>query len=71
MVLIGVVGFAIASACCGLTPKGSVAHNAALAAVLLHQTIGLLVPLVGGAIAYTILRHRLGPIRPARTAGGG
>jgi len=39
-----------------------VAHNGALAAVLLHQAIGLLVPLIGGAIAYTILRCRLGPI---------
>jgi uncharacterized membrane protein YbhN (UPF0104 family) len=41
-----------------------VPHNTALAAVLLHQAIGLLVPLIGGAIAYTILRHRLGPLRP-------
>ena len=40
-----------------------VAHNVALAAVLLHQAIGLLVPLIGGAIGYAILRHRLGPIR--------
>ncbi|HYB28820.1 MAG TPA: lysylphosphatidylglycerol synthase domain-containing protein [Solirubrobacteraceae bacterium] len=40
-----------------------VADHAALAAVLLHQAIGLLVPLTGGAIAYTILRHRFGPIR--------
>jgi len=40
---------------------GVVGH-AALAAVLLHQAIGLLVPLTGGAIAYTILRHRFGPI---------
>ncbi len=38
-----------------------VAHNAAVAAVLLHQAIGLLVPLTGGGIAYTILRRRLGP----------
>jgi uncharacterized membrane protein YbhN (UPF0104 family) len=40
-----------------------VAHNTALAAVLLHQAIGLLVPVIGGAVAYTILRHRLGPLR--------
>jgi hypothetical protein len=38
-----------------------VAAHATLAAVLLHQAIGLLVPLTGGAIAYTILRHRFGP----------
>jgi uncharacterized membrane protein YbhN (UPF0104 family) len=40
-----------------------VASHAALAAVLLHQAIGLIVPLTGGAIAYVILRHRFGPIR--------
>ncbi len=38
--------------------------NTAVAAVLLHQAIGLLVPLTGGVIAYGIIRHRLGPIRP-------
>jgi uncharacterized membrane protein YbhN (UPF0104 family) len=42
---------------------GVVAH-AALAAVLLHQAIGLLVPLIGGAIAYTVLHRRFGPLRP-------
>jgi len=46
----------------GMLIAYGVAHNVALAAVLLHQAIGLLVPLVGGAIAYTILRHRFGPI---------
>jgi hypothetical protein len=40
-----------------------VGHNPAVAAVLLHQAIGLFVPLTGGAIAYTILRRQLGPIR--------
>ena len=39
-----------------------VAHNQAIAAVLLHQAIGLLVPLTGGAIAYAVLRRRVGPI---------
>ena len=44
-----------------------VAHNAAIAAVLLHQAIGLLVPLTGGGIAYAILSRRVGPIiRSAR-----
>ena len=46
-----------------------VGHNAAIAAVLLHQAIGLLVPLTGGGIAYAILRRRLGPIRPRHTKG--
>jgi hypothetical protein len=40
-----------------------VAHNPAVAAVLLHQAIGLLVPLVGGGIAYMIIRRRLGLLR--------
>jgi uncharacterized membrane protein YbhN (UPF0104 family) len=39
-----------------------VAHNAAIAAVLLHQAIGLLVPLSGGGIAYIVLRRRVGPL---------
>ncbi|HEY1516843.1 MAG TPA: lysylphosphatidylglycerol synthase domain-containing protein [Solirubrobacteraceae bacterium] len=46
-----------------------VAHNPAVAAVLLHQAIGLLVPLAGGAIAYVIIRQTLGPISK-RQAGG-
>ncbi len=37
-------------------------HNPAVAAVLLHQAIGLLVPLVGGTIAYVIIRRQLGPV---------
>jgi uncharacterized membrane protein YbhN (UPF0104 family) len=40
-----------------------VAHNIALPAVLLYQAIGLLVPLIGGTVAYAILRHRFGPLR--------
>jgi uncharacterized membrane protein YbhN (UPF0104 family) len=39
-----------------------VAHDAALPAVLLHQAIGLLVPVIGGGIAYAVIRRRLGPI---------
>jgi uncharacterized membrane protein YbhN (UPF0104 family) len=45
-----------------------VGHNAAIAAVLLHQAIGLLVPLVGGAVAYTILRRSFGPIIRRRSS---
>ncbi len=43
-----------------------VAHNPAIAVVLLHQAIGLLVPLTGGGIAYAILRRRVGPLIGAR-----
>jgi uncharacterized membrane protein YbhN (UPF0104 family) len=48
-----------------------VAHNPAVAAVLLHQAIGLLVPLAGGGIAYMIIRRRLGPIRARASNGSG
>jgi uncharacterized membrane protein YbhN (UPF0104 family) len=34
-----------------------VTKDTALAAVLLYQAVGLLVPLVGGAIAYLLLRR--------------
>jgi uncharacterized membrane protein YbhN (UPF0104 family) len=47
----------------GMLVLYGVGANAAVAAVLLHQAIGLLVPLTGGAIAYTILRRRFGPLR--------
>ena len=46
-----------------------VGHNAAIAAVLLHQAIGLLVPLTGGGIAYTILRRHIGPMRASAAEG--
>jgi uncharacterized membrane protein YbhN (UPF0104 family) len=39
-----------------------VPHYVALAAVLLHQAIALLVPLTGGSIAQASLRRRLGPL---------
>jgi uncharacterized membrane protein YbhN (UPF0104 family) len=38
-------------------------HNAAIAAVILYQAIGQLVPLIGGGIAYVLLRGKIGPIR--------
>jgi len=40
-----------------------VGHDPAISAVLLYQAVGLLVPLVGGAIAYTVIRRSLEPIR--------
>ena len=40
-----------------------VGHNAAVAAVLLYQAIGLLVPLIGGAIAYLFLRSKFGSLQ--------
>jgi len=36
-----------------------VAHDPAISAVLLYQAIGLLVPLVGGGLAYAVIRRNL------------
>jgi uncharacterized membrane protein YbhN (UPF0104 family) len=46
-------------------------HNPAVAAVLLHQAIGLLVPLAGGTIAYIIIRRQLGPVPIGGHGGSG
>ena len=35
-------------------------HNDAVAAVVLYQAIGFLVPLIGGGIAYLFLRREFG-----------
>jgi uncharacterized membrane protein YbhN (UPF0104 family) len=43
-----------------------VERNGAVAAVLLYQAVGLLVPFVGGGIAYLLLRRQLKP--PSATA---
>jgi hypothetical protein len=37
-------------------------RSPAVAAVLLHQATGLLVPLAGSTIAYVIIRRQLGPV---------
>lgn len=37
-------------------------HDAAVAAVVVYQAVSLLVPLVGGAIAYVALRRHLDPL---------
>jgi uncharacterized membrane protein YbhN (UPF0104 family) len=45
-----------------------VAHNAAIAAVLLYEAVGLLVPLIGGGVAYLFLRREFGPMKAASDA---
>jgi len=45
----------------GMLVVYGVDRDAAIAAVLLHQAIGLLVPLIGGAIGYAIVRRHVGP----------
>src|SRR5437763_7915863 len=60
MVLIGVTGFALASACCGLTPKGGIAEAWIITfRVLQGATAALLFPAaVGIVIAAFPLRER-------------
>jgi uncharacterized membrane protein YbhN (UPF0104 family) len=54
-----------------------VGHNAAIAAVLLYEAVGLLVPVIGGGLAYLFLRREFGPMttvsntsRPAAQTAG-
>jgi uncharacterized membrane protein YbhN (UPF0104 family) len=45
--------------------------NAAAGAAVLYGAIGLIVPLVGGVIAYLLLRRQLGSARAAHAPRGG
>jgi len=45
-----------------------VPHNDALAAVIVYQAIGQLVPLLGGAIAWVFLRFTIGPLKDIEQA---
>lgn len=47
-----------------------VGRNAAIAVVLLYEAIGLLVPLLGGALAYLFLRREFGPMKSVHDAPG-
>ena len=44
----------------GMLVVFGVNHNNAIAAVVLYQAIGFLVPLIGGGIAYVFLRRQFG-----------
>jgi hypothetical protein len=43
--------------------------NAAAAAAVLYGAIGLIVPFVGGVIAYLLLRREIAPARAAQSGG--
>lgn len=47
----------------GMLALYGVGHNAAVGAVLLYTAVGLLVPLIGGAVSYLFLRRQFGPIK--------
>jgi hypothetical protein len=46
-----------------------IGHGPAVAAVLIYEAVGLLVPLTGGAVAYLLLRREFGPMTTVRGAG--
>jgi hypothetical protein len=48
-----------------------VGRSPAVAAVLIYEAVGLLVPLIGGAVAYLLLRREFGPMRTVEDAGDG
>jgi uncharacterized membrane protein YbhN (UPF0104 family) len=52
----------------GMLVLYGVPHNAALAAVIVYQAIGQLVPLVGGGIAWVFLRFTIGPLKDVQQA---
>jgi uncharacterized membrane protein YbhN (UPF0104 family) len=56
-------GIGAAGGIAGMLIVYGVGRNAAVAAVLLYQAVGLLVPLAGGALAYLQLRREFGPMR--------
>jgi uncharacterized membrane protein YbhN (UPF0104 family) len=45
-----------------------VGRNAAVAAVLLYEAVGLIVPLLGGGLAYLLLRREFGPMESVADA---
>jgi uncharacterized membrane protein YbhN (UPF0104 family) len=49
----------------GMLVVYGVARDAATAAVLLYEAVGLLVPSIGGGIAYLFLRREFGPMKTA------
>jgi uncharacterized membrane protein YbhN (UPF0104 family) len=48
-----------------------VGRGPAVAAVLIYEAVGLLVPLIGGAFAYLLLRREFGPMRAVQGADDG
>jgi uncharacterized membrane protein YbhN (UPF0104 family) len=47
----------------GMLMLYGVARGPAVAAVLIYEAVGLLVPLIGGAVAYLLLRREFGPMK--------
>jgi uncharacterized membrane protein YbhN (UPF0104 family) len=56
-------GVGAAGGIAGMLILYGVARDPAIAAVLLYEAVGLVVPLIGGAVAYVLLRREFGPMR--------
>jgi uncharacterized membrane protein YbhN (UPF0104 family) len=54
----------------GMLMLYGVARGPAVATVLIYEAVGLLVPLIGGAVAYLLLRREFGPMRTVRGDAG-
>jgi hypothetical protein len=50
----------------GMLVLYGVGRNPAIGAVLLYEAVGLLIPVVGGGLAYLALRRELGPMKSIR-----
>ena len=50
----------------GMLVLYGVGRNAAVAAVLLYEAVGLVVPVLGGVVAYLFLRREFGPMESTR-----
>jgi uncharacterized membrane protein YbhN (UPF0104 family) len=64
-------GIGAAGGIAGMLILYGVGHQAAVAAVLIYEAVGLLVPLTGGGIAYLILRREFGPLQTPQEGGAG
>jgi uncharacterized membrane protein YbhN (UPF0104 family) len=53
----------------GMLVVYGVGRDPAIAAVLLYEAVGLLVPLIGGAVAYLFLRREFGPMQTPHESG--
>ena len=60
-------GIGAAGGIAGMLILYGVGHGPAVAAVVLYEAIGLIVPLIGGGIAYAVLRREFGPVGSAAT----
>jgi uncharacterized membrane protein YbhN (UPF0104 family) len=64
-------GIGAAGGIAGMLILYGVGRTPAVAAVLIYEAVGLVVPLIGGAVAYLLLRREFGPMRTVGEDGDG